>query len=308
MSRQQVLAPRPVDVNVLVRRIEGRVRSVFPPAATITITTGRTAHVAHVDVEELEQTLIHLATHAAGSMGASGTFDVVVERARLDVARPGVPDEVPAGEYVAIRVSHSGVSPAAPEPELVQPFAGAETASLGTGLAMATVHGFMLESAGALAFESREGGVAYSLYFPVTTLPTPRDAAVEAAALSAGGKRTVLLAEDEPTVRLLMKRVLERAGYAVLVANDGEEALEIARAYGSSIDALVTDVIMPGMGGGELSRRMRADRPSIRVLHVSGYTAGALRHHEALDDGAAFLQKPFTAATLASKLKEVLAK
>ena len=303
MSRQQVLAPRPVDVNGVVRRVEGRLRDVFTPATTVSLTTAAAASVAHVDVEELEQTLIHLATHAAGSMGTSGSFAVVVERERLAEGRRGVPDEVPAGEYVALRVSHSRVSRAA-EPALVQPFTGAESASLGTGLALATVHGFMLQSAGALLFESREGGVDYTLYFPAAALPAPRDP-VTKAALSAGDRRTILLAEDEPTVRLLMKRVLERAGYAVLVASDGEEALAISRAYGSTIDALVTDVIMPGMGGGELSRTIGAERPGIRVLHVSGYTAGALLNHDALEHGAAFLQKPFTATTLRAKLRDV---
>jgi len=93
----------------------------------------------------------------------------------------------------------------------------------------------------------------------------------------------------------------------VLVASNGEEALELSRSYGSPIDVLVTDVIMPGMGGGELSRRLRQERPGIKVLHVSGYTAGALRQHEALEDGAAFMQKPFTTKTLIARLREVMA-
>jgi two-component system, cell cycle sensor histidine kinase and response regulator CckA len=112
--------------------------------------------------------------------------------------------------------------------------------------------------------------------------------------------------EDEPTVRLLMKRVLERAGFAVLVATNGEEALELAHAHAQSMDALVTDVIMPGMGGGELSRRLRLERPGLPVLHVSGYTAGTLRHHEVLDANADFLQKPFSPQIFLEKLRLVM--
>lgn len=119
-------------------------------------------------------------------------------------------------------------------------------------------------------------------------------------------QRTVLLAEDEPTVRLLMKRVLERAGFAVLVATTGEEALALARTHGAPLDALVTDVIMPGMGGAELSRRLRLDQPTLPVLHVSGYTAGTLRHHEVLDASADFLQKPFSPHVFLEKLRLVM--
>ncbi len=103
-----------------------------------------------------------------------------------------------------------------------------------------------------------------------------------------------------------MKRVFERAGYTVLAASHGDEALEVARAYGSTIDALVTDVIMPGMGGGELTRRLRVDRPNLRVLHVSGYTAGTLREQDVIGAADAFLQKPFSPQALLAKLQEVL--
>ncbi len=305
MSRQQVLSPRATDVNALLRGVEDRIRSIFPIGTRVTVETQRMPNVAQVDPDELEQTLIHLATNAAPSVTTSGSFSVIVDSERLTTKRESVPDNVAPGDYVAIRIAHSG-SPNGGSMELVLPFAGAETASLGSGLAMATIHGFMMESGGSLVFESRNNSIAYTLYFPASTPQSTRGTTVDVE-VPTDGKRTVLLAEDEPTVRLLMKRVLERAGYAVLIATDGDEALAISRAYGSTIDVLVTDVIMPGMGGGELSRRVRAERPGVKVLHVSGYTAGALRHHEELEDGAAFLQKPFAAKTLMLKLKEVLA-
>lgn len=306
LSRQQMLSPRAVDVQGLVRRIEHDIRNAFASSATVELALGETPGIAHVDVEEMEQMLLHLATHAAGVIGDGGSFALDVRRESLAEARAALPDAVVAGEYVTIRLQHSGVlASRSAEPSLLEPFAGAEMPSLGSGLALATMYGFVRQSGGAVVLEQVDSGVALSLYFPATTLPTPTPPG--AARPEVSGQQTILLAEDEPTVRLLVKRVLERAGFSVLVAGTGEEALEIAHAYGSTIDLLVTDVIMPGMGGGELSRRLRRERPEMRVLHVSGYTAGALRLHEVIEDGATFLQKPFSPSTLLAKLKEILA-
>ncbi len=305
LSRQQVLAPRSIDVHALVRRIEGDIRNAFASTAKVDFTFGDGPGIAHVDVEELEQMLIHLATHAAEVIGEGGGFAMDVRREKVAEPRAALPDQVAPGDYVAIRLRHSGVQLAShSDASLLEPFAGAEIPSLGSGLALATMYGFVRQSGGAVVLEPVATGVSLTIYFPATSLPTPVMPAHLASDRS--GRRTVLLAEDEPTVRLMMKRVLERAGFSVMQASNGEEALEIARAYDSTIDVLVTDVIMPGMGGGELSRVLRRERPGIRILHVSGYTAGALRHHDVLQAGAAFLQKPFSPQTFLAKLQEVL--
>lgn len=305
LSRQQVLAPRAIDVHALVRRTEGDIRNVFSGTAKVDFTFGDGPGIAYVDVEELEQMLVHLATHAAGVIGERGAFHMDVRRERLAEARAALPDQVAPGDYVTISMRHSGTQiPASGGASLLEPFAGAEIPSLGSGLALATMYGFVRQSGGAVVLEPAPAGVSLTIYFPATSLGTP--AMPGHVGANPGGQRTILLAEDEPTVRLLMKRVLERAGFTVLQASDGEEALDLARAYGSTIDALVTDVIMPGMGGGELSRRLRLERPEIRVLHVSGYTAGALRHHDVIEHGATFLQKPFSPQTFLAKLQEVL--
>jgi len=306
LSRQQVLAPRALDVHALVRRLEGDIRNLLAPGTRVDFTFRDGPGIAHVDAEELEQMLVHLATHAAGVIGERGAFSMDVRRERLTEPRPALPEAVAPGEYVTISMRHSGMQlPAGGGASLLDPFVGTEGPSLGSGLALATMYGFVRESAGAVILESTPGGVALTIFFPATSLPTP--AMPAHLATNSRGPRTVLLAEDEPTVRLLMKRVLERGGYRVMQASTGEEALELARAYDSTIDILVTDVIMPGMGGGELSRHLRRERPGIRVLHVSGYTAGALRHHDVLDEGASFLQKPFSPQTFLAKLAEVMA-
>jgi CheY-like chemotaxis protein len=208
--------------------------------------------------------------------------------------------------YVTITISDSAPPHAEHErARLFEPFYGVHLADGGSGLALATLHGFMRQSGGAVVLDTPATGRRVRLFFPAAAPGAGTGATGDDGNAPSSG--TVLLAEDEPTVRLLMKRVLQRAGFVVLVASDGEEALQISRTYSSRIDVLVSDVIMPRMGGGELSRRLRQERPEIRVLHVSGYTAGALRQHEALDDSAAFLQKPFTPKALISRLREVLA-
>ncbi len=305
LSRQQVLAPRAIDVHALVRRVEGDIRNTFAATAKVDFTFGDGPGIAHVDVEELEQMLLHLATHAAEVIGETGAFAMDVRREKLTEPRAALPDQVSPGDYVTLTMRHSGVQlTTLGGASLLEPFAGAEIPSLGSGLALATMYGFVRQSGGAVVLEPTPAGVALSIYFPATSLPTPKMPAHLAS--NRGGQKTVLLAEDEPTVRLMMKRVLERAGFLVMQASNGEEALALARAHGSEIDILVTDVIMPGMGGGELSRVLRRERPGIRVLHVSGYTAGALRHHDVLQEGAAFLQKPFSPQTFLAKLQEVI--
>jgi len=305
ISRQQMLAPRAVDVHALVRRIEGNIRNTFAPTTQVALTLGDGPAIAHVDAEELEQMLLQLATHAAGVVGEKGAFELQVRRERLVEPRSALPDQVDPGDYVTIRLRHSGAQlPPHVGPSLLEPFANAYVPSLGSGFALATMYGFVRQSGGAVVLDPETDGVVFTIYFRATDLPAPSMPGHLASKRT--GPRTVLLAEDEPTVRLMMKRVLERAGFSVMQASTGEEALELARAYDSSIDILVTDVIMPGMGGGELSRLLRRERPEIRILHVSGYTAGALRHHDVLQDGAAFLQKPFSPQTFLSKLQEVM--
>lgn len=142
---------------------------------------------------------------------------------------------------------------------------------------------------------------------PVQLRPLPAPPPANSASPQGSERqRTVLLAEDDPSVRALMTRVLERAGLAVLVAGGGEEALDLARAHGAPLDALVTDVMMPGMGGAELSRRLRQVDPTLPVLLVSGYTAGALEHPTAPGDNAEFLQKPFSPQTLLERVRGVM--
>jgi PAS domain S-box-containing protein len=305
LSRQQVLSPRPVDVHALVRRVAERIRNVFAHSALVEFSDDGGPCVASVDADELEQTLAHLAAHAAEVTGDRGSFRMDVRRQSIAEPLLALPDPVVPGTYVLLGLRYSGQQLPSPDGvSLLEPFAADEIPSLGTGLALATMYGFVRQSGGAVAVEPASTGVSLRIYFPAIASVMPAEP--PRPRREARGARTLLVVEDDAVVRLLMTRVFERAGYTVLAANHGDEALELARAHGSTIDALVTDVIMPGMGGGELSRRLRADRPDLRVLHVSGYTAGALREKDAIGAADAFLQKPFAPQALLSKLQEVL--
>ena len=304
LSQQQVLVPRPTDLNVVVRRALSAFRRTVREAIEVREVTLTEAAIATVDGDELEQVLGTLVNYAAESIPGEGSIELAVELVHNPELRSGTPDNLPPGTWVAITISDSG-PPFAPGmgSHLFEPFFGVALAESASGMALATLRGFARQSGGAVSLHPPGTGRRLSAYFPASASSGAVETRGERSTPPSG---TVLLAEDEPTVRLLMKRVLQRAGFAVLVASDGEEALDLSREYAGQIDILVTDVIMPGMGGGELSRRMRQERPGLRVLHVSGYTAGALRQNEALEDGAAFLQKPFTPRALVSRVLEVM--
>jgi signal transduction histidine kinase/ActR/RegA family two-component response regulator len=305
LSQQQVLVARPVDLNLSVRRAVNVMRRTLPPTVELSLTTDSAPALASVDSDELEHVLATLGEYSADSMRKVGSIEVTVSVQTVPQASLSFPDRVEAGDYVVVRYADSAppFQPAA-EAHLFEPFFGVELTMSASGLALATLRGFTRQSGASVVLDNPVGGRCLSLYFPLVAAAAPPP---PVSAADADTTRNILIAEDEPSVRLLMKRVLQRAGYNVLVASTGEEALELAQAFGPRIDALVTDVIMPGMGGGELSRRLRKEQPDLRVLHVSGYTAGALRHHEALEPGAVFLPKPFTPRALLSTLQDLLA-
>ncbi|MBK8247750.1 MAG: response regulator [Gemmatimonadetes bacterium] len=304
LSQQQVLVPRPIDLNLVVRRALAAFRRTVREEIDVREITLPEAAIATVDGDELEQVLVGLVNYAAESIPARGVIELAVELVHVPEPRAGTPDTLGAGTWVAITMTDSGPPFAVGVgTHLFEPFFGIALAESASGMALATLRGFARQSGGAVQLHPPATGRRLSAYFPASASAGVVETRGDRTSPSSG---TVLLAEDEPTVRLLMKRVLQRAGFVVLVASDGDEALDLSRGYAGPIDLLVTDVIMPGMGGGELSRRLRQERPGLRVLHVSGYTAGALRQNEALEDGAAFLQKPFTPRALVSRVVEVM--
>ena len=190
---------------------------------------------------------------------------------------------------------------------LFEPFYTTKPRGKGTGLGLATVYGIVRQSGGHITVESAPGqGATFRIYLP--RVDSPLDALTGPKAIRApvAGTETVLLTEDDPLVRLLARTVLQRAGYVVLEAPGGKEALILAEDHSGPIHLLLTDVVMPEMSGRELMRRLAERRPAVKVLYVTGYSEEAVAQHGVLDPGTAFLPKPFTPEVLARKVREVL--
>jgi CheY-like chemotaxis protein len=190
---------------------------------------------------------------------------------------------------------------------LFEPFFTTKPQGKGTGLGLATVYGIVHQSGGSIAVDSApRRGARFQIYLPRVAEAPEAAGPARAVVAPTPGSETVLVAEDEQLVRLLVRRVLEQAGYTVLAAPGGADALQLAAHYPGRIDLLLTDVVMPEMSGRELMRRLAEQRPATRVLYMSGYSDDAVAQHGVLDPGIALIQKPFTPEALARKVREVL--
>jgi nitrogen-specific signal transduction histidine kinase/CheY-like chemotaxis protein len=308
-SRQQLLQPTPIDLNgllsqslpVFTRLLGAEVRLVVEP----------TPEVARVraDRSQLEQVLVNLVLNARDAMDGRGSLTISTENLVVGEDQPdnlpGV--RMPPGRYVRLSVSDSGqgMDPAT-RARIFEPFFTTKRAGKGSGLGLATVYGIVKQSGGYIWVSSEVGqGTTFRIYLPeftgpIAELPPPP------APVSPRGAETILIVEDEPAVRRMASRALRSQGYAVLEAANGAEALELlARATGA-VDLVLSDVVMPILNGRELSERLAVDRPEIRVLFMSGYTDDDIVRRGLLQPGAPFLQKPFVAADLSRKVRDVL--
>src|SRR2546425_6974403 len=260
------------------------------------------------DAGQLEQVLVNLAVNARDAMPQGGRLTIGTANAALSGGDASPVPEAPPGPYVSLAVTDTGVGmdpdPRAP---LFEPFFTTKPRGKGTGLGLATVYGIVRQSGGHIAVDTAPGrGSSFHMYLPRVAEAPEATGSARAVVAPAPGRETVLLAEDEQLVRLLARKILEHAGYTVLVAAGGPEALRLAAQHGRPIDLLLTDVIMPEMSGRDLMHRLAEQRPEMRVLYMSGYSDEAVERHGVLDPGTAVIQKPFTPAGLARKVREVL--
>lgn len=306
-SRQQVLEPRVLDLNALVDDLEQMLRRLIGEHIQLRTSLASGLGPVRADPGQLEQAIVNLVVNARDAMPDGGR--VIVETANAELDARYIDSHAPArtGQYVLLSVSDTGVGMnAATKARLFEPFFTTKQPGQGTGLGLATVYGIVKQSAGYIWVYSEPGrGTTFKIYLPcVEGSPAPPEATTAAVA-SPGGSETVLMVEDQEEVRKLTRRLLEARGYKVLTAANGQEALEIVAQYPAPIHLLVTDVVMPGISGRELAARVAAAR-DVKVLFVSGYTGEAVHEHGLLEPGVPFLQKPFTAAVLANKVREVL--
>jgi CheY-like chemotaxis protein len=310
-SRKQVLRPRVVELDAVVADVEKLLRRVI--GEDVRLVTAPAAHPQRVlaDPGQLEQVLVNLAVNARDAMPDGGTLTLSTGWAALDELPEAVRRPTLGAGAAVLRVTDTGVGmDAGTRTRAFEPFFTTKPEGQGTGIGLATVYGIAEQSGGAVWIESAPGaGTTVSLALPAVSHAEAASQPAGAADTAAGGEGTVLLVEDDAAVRLYTERVLRRSGYEVLAAADGQAALAAwadTRRRGGVVDAIVTDVVMPGVGGPAFVRRLRRAHPDLRVLFVSGYVEGGLSADD-LGQRTAFLAKPFASCDLLARLAELLA-
>jgi PAS domain S-box-containing protein len=307
-SRQEVIQPRPISVNAIVSGTENMLKRVIGEDVALSSELIADPSTVLCDPGQLEQIVMNLVVNARDAMPQGGTLRIATANATLDETALRDSRLTRPGRYVVLTVRDTGIGmDAATQEHIFEPFFTTKEQGKGTGLGLATVYAIAKQLGGFVEVESAPGeGACFSVFFPAIDAPASRIEQNSAAELPRGTE-TVLLVEDATAVRSVIRQVLERLGYTVLDAADGQVALEVAARHHGPIDLVVTDIVMPALGGRELAERLRQVRPDIRILYTSGYTDDAIVRSGVLDAAVVFLQKPFTPETLASKVREALA-
>lgn len=308
-SRKQLIQPRVVDVSRVLTEMEPLLRRLLVEHIALRLSVSTEPLPVKMDPTQLEQIIVNLMVNARDAMPRGGTVMVRTSETTLPGEDDGRYLAAPTGRYVVLAVSDTGIGMSAEvKRRLFEPFFTTKSASHGTGLGLATTFGILKDIGGDVAVVSEVGkGTTLSIFLPMVrdrdAIPLP--GALNTSAIPRGSE-TVLVVEDDTAVRMLARAGLERAGYTVLEAGDPEEAERVAQDYRDPVHLLLSDVIMPNAEGPPLIDRLRGQRPALRVLYMSGYANETIAHHGVVDEGIAFLQKPFTLFTLASKVREVL--
>ena len=303
-SRQQVLAPKILDLNEVLSNLNRMLGRMLGEDIELALLAAPLLGQVKADPGQIEQVVMNLVVNARDAMPGGGKLTIATSNVDLDDAYAREHLGVEPGRYVMLSVSDTGVGmDKATQARLFEPFFTTKGPGRGTGLGLSTVFGIIKQSHGSIWVYSELGqGTTFKIYLPRVDAAADRPLVVPAVV---GGTETILLVEDEPQVRAVVRRTLERGGYAVIVAQDPNEAVRVAEAAGP-IDLLLTDVVMPYMNGRELAERVRSRRPGVRVLFTSGYTDDAILRHGVLDEGVPFLQKPITPASLMRSVRETL--
>ena len=307
-SRKQVLQSRVLDLNAVVRTLDKMLRRLIGEDVTLELSLAAGLSAVRADPSQIEQVILNLAVNARDAMPQGGRLTIETAEAELDDAYAREHPGASPGRYIMLAVSDTGVGmDTETRAHVFEPFFTTKPQGMGTGLGLSTVYGIVKQSAGSVwVYSEPGGGATFKIYLPRVD-EVPADVVPEAPLPpAAGGRETVLLAEDDRAVRTVVAGVLEQKGYRVLRAPDGQTALDMARAHPAEIHLLVTDLVMPGTTGQDLAEVLRAERPHLRVLYMSGYTDDAVVRHAVLQEGMPYLQKPFSPRALASKVREVL--
>jgi PAS domain S-box-containing protein len=304
-SRKTIVAPRDLRVGDVLRGLEGMLRRLLGEDVELRVDDAA-SRVVRIDPGQLEQVVANLVVNARDAMPEGGRITIATADAWLTTQDHAGAVTVPvAAVSITVKDEGRGMEPDVLE-RVFDPFFTTKEAGKGTGLGLSTVHGIVTQAGGQISATSEVGvGSVFSILLPSVDAPAEGPRTVRRDE-GASGTETILLAEDDPGVRSLIASILSRRGYRVIEAVDGREALARCESGPEAIDLLVTDVVMPGLGGAQLAERVAELRPGIKVLLLSGYTEDSAARRDAASGAKPFLQKPFTAETLAAKVRQVL--
>ncbi len=305
-SKKQVLQPQVLDLNHIVADMDRMLRRVIGEDIELVTVLDPNLSPVKADPGQIEQVIMNLAVNARDAMPKGGHLTIETGTVNLaeTLARPHI--NVQPGAYVKLAVTDTGTGMnAETQAHIFEPFFTTKGQG-GTGLGLSTVFGIVEQSGGTILVYSEPGhGTTFKIYLPMVHEPAVRTERASATSASRGSE-TILVVEDEEAVRALICMILGQQGYRALQAESGPEALEICGRDPQQIDLMITDLVMPSMGGGELAGRIAALRPMVKVLFMSGYTDTAIVQNGVLDPDTAFLEKPFTPAALSRKVRETL--
>lgn len=306
-SRRQAIEPADVAITPAVAALEKMLRRLVPEDVTLTLVAGDPSLTARVDPGQLDQVVFNLVANARDAMPSGGRLTIAVEGVYRSAFVDASGERALAGDYVLLTVSDTGAGmEEGVRTRIFEPFFTTKSAGKGTGLGLATVYGIVKSSGGYIDVRSVVGqGTTFEVYLPLAGDTAITDAAPESPA-GAGGHETILVAEDDGVVRGLLQRTLTTAGYTVLSAVDGTEACLVARQHGGRIDLLLSDLVMPQMGGRELLAELRHTQPGIRAMFLTAHTEHAAIDAEIADSSARLLRKPCRPRVLLQAIRESL--
>jgi PAS domain S-box-containing protein len=309
-SRKQAFQMKVVNLNSVISNMDKMLRRLISEDIDLRTRLSEDLGSARVDPGQIEQVIVNIVVNARDAMPEGGRLTVETANVELDETFVRKHVVVKPGPFVMIAISDTGCGmDEATQARIFEPFFTTKSPGKGTGLGLSTVYGIVKQSAGYIwVYSEPERGTTFKVYLPRTMDEVEKASPVHETTDQkvGGGPETILLAEDEDLVRDLITEILKPAGYSVLLAHDGEEALRISEEHKGTIHLLITDVVMPRLNGRDLVSRIQPSRPQMKVIYMSGYTENAILHHGVLEAGIHFIQKPFRPGELSRKIREVL--
>ena len=309
-SRKQIIHPKVIDLNELLTGIEKMLGRLIGEDVELLTILDPALWQVEADPGQIEQMIMNLAINAKDAMPRGGKLTVETANVDLDGSyfrKHGIKEEQP-GTYVMLAVSDTGIGMDKKTQEhIFEPFFTTKEVGKGTGLGLSTVYGIVKQNNGFIWVYSEPGqGSTFKIYLPEVKGDAEAEEKERISVENLGGSETVLIVEDDDSLRKLARTVLKQRGYKVLEAENGEDALRVSEAHDGPIDLLITDLVMPKMGGKEVAERLQPLYPQMKVIYMSGYPDNAIVHHDVLAPGLNFFEKPFTPEGLARKVREAL--